>query len=867
MKHIKTFKFINEQSVVNEKLARGLKPLLKLGSTITKNTGEDALLDLSDKFDSIDDEYAGTIASHLDMAIELMQDGYAGDATKKLKQFNKACKDVLNGKEVGSAFESVVNEGQFSWMTQDSNKQIGSERENTIDVYMYDNKGNKWKETKYDGYGVFGRMDFYDLVATMNGYDADRQKGIDLAFGKLKTKDPKRKTLFPALVEDPRYNWKRHNFTEQPENDPDQSWYQEEESEEDYYESAVAEGMSWNDVAKVMDAGLKKAKVPLSYARDYVKSLERMAKRNAKKFFNDYGDFTEDDFIEDIEYNMANESKVNEATNSYKKGQRVNYQLDHKGGVGKFADATSKSKNIESGVIKKRTKGLGGTFKYELTNGLELYGSEIVGLTEAEFKHINKDEHAIKLAIKDVEKKARLKANRNKPLEYEQLSLNKIMLSKVLGREKLGKEHQAAWKKLKKEYNLKESVTESYKGTKSDFDYDFELALDNIGIDRKAIKKISKKGNKYEVRLSSYMSTKDTWEKLGDAIGATLIDFKKGNINIGVYEKESVEEAESPCWDGYKLGSPKTKISSKSGKRVNNCVPIDEENKIPHKNMKNIKEFNSFIVGSAFESVNEARVSADKLLKAVVKGDTSEVEGIKLSKEMAEAFLEWQRMSAYGKKFGKLPFYMLFTAAFNWGLERYVSKDKKIKDEFKELKAKAKEMSKEQRTKNESLTEAKGDKAVSMAQKKLDKVMTDLKNNLLKFQGAKTDADKETFRSEAGRLTQLRKDAHNNLENAIKDAYSDVELVVMENYDTDQRKDMASKGLALPDGSFPIKTLEDLKNAIQAYGRAKDQAKAAKFIAKRAKALGAEDLIPDTEDFQKALKEASFGRLPKFGKQ
>ena len=74
--------------------------------------------------------------------------------------------------------------------------------------------------------------------------------------------------------------------------------------------------------------------------------------------------------------------ELEEAAKPYKKGQRVDYQLDHKGGVGKFADATSKSKNIESGVIKKRTKGLGGTFKYELTNGLELYGSEIIGLTE-----------------------------------------------------------------------------------------------------------------------------------------------------------------------------------------------------------------------------------------------------------------------------------------------------------------------------------------------------------------------------------------------------------------------------------------------------------------------------------------------------
>ena len=68
--------------------------------------------------------------------------------------------------------------------------------------------------------------------------------------------------------------------------------------------------------------------------------------------------------------------------------------------------------------------------------------------------------------------------------------------------------------------------------------------------------------------------------------------------------------------------------------------------------------------------------------------------------------------------------------------------------------------------------------------------------------------------------------------------------------------ELAKKGLALDDGSFPIKDLADLKNAIQAYGRAKDQSKAAKFIAKRAKALGAEDLIPDTEDFQKSLKES-----------
>lgn len=68
-----------------------------------------------------------------------------------------------------------------------------------------------------------------------------------------------------------------------------------------------------------------------------------------------------------------------------------------------------------------------------------------------------------------------------------------------------------------------------------------------------------------------------------------------------------------------------------------------------------------------------------------------------------------------------------------------------------------------------------------------------------------------------------------------------------------KREDLASKGFALPDGSFPIETVADLKNAIHAYGRAKDQALAAKHIAKRAKALGQEDLIPTTDDFQNNL--------------
>ena len=104
---------------LTEALARGLKPLLKIGSKISKKVGEDVLVKLSDKFDRIDDEQADDVASHLNMAIELMQDGSPSEARAWLKKFNTACKDALSGKSIKSAFEGVnestVNEAKVSY--------------------------------------------------------------------------------------------------------------------------------------------------------------------------------------------------------------------------------------------------------------------------------------------------------------------------------------------------------------------------------------------------------------------------------------------------------------------------------------------------------------------------------------------------------------------------------------------------------------------------------------------------------------------------------------------------------------------------------------------------------------------------------
>lgn len=61
------------------------------------------------------------------------------------------------------------------------------------------------------------------------------------------------------------------------------------------------------------------------------------------------------------------------------------------------------------------------------------------------------------------------------------------------------------------------------------------------------------------------------------------------------------------------------------------------------------------------------------------------------------------------------------------------------------------------------------------------------------------------------------------------------------------RKRLAEEGKALPDGSYPIRDVEDLKAAIHSYGRATPTRRAIvrRHIMKRARGLGRADLIPE----------------------
>ena len=71
------------------------------------------------------------------------------------------------------------------------------------------------------------------------------------------------------------------------------------------------------------------------------------------------------------------------------------------------------------------------------------------------------------------------------------------------------------------------------------------------------------------------------------------------------------------------------------------------------------------------------------------------------------------------------------------------------------------------------------------------------------------------------------------------------EIALKRAFSETQREDMAKEGLALPDGSFPISTVDDLRNAIMAHGRATDKERAKKHIIKRAREMGKEDMLPE----------------------
>ena len=71
--------------------------------------------------------------------------------------------------------------GFFSWKTADTKESIPSchSSRETFEVTLLAPDGRKWTEDYYEGYGVFGGKDVYELLAELHGQEG-RGAGITL---------------------------------------------------------------------------------------------------------------------------------------------------------------------------------------------------------------------------------------------------------------------------------------------------------------------------------------------------------------------------------------------------------------------------------------------------------------------------------------------------------------------------------------------------------------------------------------------------------------------------------------------------------------------------------------------------------------
>jgi hypothetical protein len=121
--------------------------------------------------------------------------------------------------------------GMFSWKTQDTYDAIRNNvaiNDKRARAYMHDNKGNIWEELNYEGYGVFGNKDYFQLLAEMNNLegltgdvDKDRNLGINLNYSD-------KPFISPNLTRNKEWVW----INKVPEDDPNQGWGGD-ESEDD----------------------------------------------------------------------------------------------------------------------------------------------------------------------------------------------------------------------------------------------------------------------------------------------------------------------------------------------------------------------------------------------------------------------------------------------------------------------------------------------------------------------------------------------------------------------------------------------------------------------------------------------------------
>ena len=169
--------------------------------------------------------------------------------------------------------------------------------------------------------------------------------------------------------------------------------------------------------------------------------------------------------------------------------------------------------------------------------------------------------------------------------------------------------------------------------------------------------------------------------------------------SITVPEEDTVAEKVS-VFDERPIGKKGIIIMIDDGGKKVSAIFKDKKNadKFNRNNPSDIKKLLQLAKGKKFpQTIDESvinEISAEGGLKRVIKGQTREVEGIKLSVPMAQAMLDWFNSSPYGRKYPrakKARLHLSLGIMMGFGLDRY-AKHKGAKDELKYIKTLAKAM-------------------------------------------------------------------------------------------------------------------------------------------------------------------------------
>jgi uncharacterized protein with PIN domain len=338
-------------------------------------------------------------------------------------------------------------------------------------------------------------------------------------------------------------------------------------------------------------------------------------------------------------------------------------------------------------------------------------------------------------------------------------------------------------------------------------------------------------GKKYKVTIKKDTGLSESEKNEGNAFGAAVKKAKEDDEDEFEVDGETykVEEAKRTKFTGKTAHDLYTQTS---GKPVEVFVGNDWYSVDP-KELKDDKgdSFTGYTQdGSDYELylkdisfiqesvVNEgSHGMAKKILQSIVDGDSSRAEGIKLSKDLAEHYLNWIKTSVFGKKNENLPLNMLINASFNWGIERQL--DPKLKKELEDLKASQK--------KNESVESIDEARSIAKIQYDWSKLTTSMQATAQNWKVAEGSA-KESLLGKLKEMTAQKKALEAELDATIADKDKDLELVVSESKEADEASNILDDLLDERDGDMEElhgMSMEDALDTVETYGHSGSKAK------------------------------------------